>query len=73
VIESSVEHPHRRRLPCPVGPEEAEDLARLDAQVDAAHRFNDSGPALVVLDQLLCLYGYAVVHALLLVRAVDDQ
>ena len=31
------EHPQGRGLACPVGPEEAEDLARADFEVDAAH------------------------------------
>ena len=44
VIVSSVrEHADRRRLAGAVGPEEPEDLAGLDPQVDAAHRLDDAG------------------------------
>ena len=34
------EHPHGRRLAGAVGPEEAEDLAGVDVEVDAAHRLD---------------------------------
>jgi hypothetical protein len=40
-------------LPAPFGPEEAEDLAALDLQVDATHRFDRTTAVAVVLDELL--------------------
>ena len=61
------QHPHGRRLAGAVGPEEAEDLAGLDPQVDAAHRLDDARPAAVVLDQPLGLHGY--VQVLLLAKS----
>ena len=38
-------------LPAPFGPEEAEHLARLDAQVDAAHRLDLLVAVRVALDE----------------------
>jgi hypothetical protein len=51
------QHAHRRRLPRAVRPQEAEDLACLDPQVDPSNRLDDSRPAVVLLDQRLGLHG----------------
>ncbi len=50
------QHPDGRRLAGPVRPEEAEDLAALDMQVDAAHRLDRAPTAGVVLDELVGFY-----------------
>lgn len=39
------QHPHRGRLPRPVGTEQTEDLAGADGEVDAAHRLHRAAPA----------------------------
>ena len=50
------QHPDGRRLAGTVRPEEAEDLAALDMQVDAAHRLDLAAAAGVVLDELLSFH-----------------
>ena len=50
------QHPDGRRLAGTVRPEEAEDLAALDMQVDAAHRLDVATAAGVVLDELLSFH-----------------
>ena len=64
------QHPDGRRLAGPVGPEEAEHLARGDLQVDAAHRFHHAAAAAVVLDELVGIHRES--HDSSLWRATDS-
>ena len=61
--EQRRQHPHRRRLAGAVRPEEAEHLARLDPQVDAAHRLDRLGTASIRLHQTVRFHRGIDVHA----------